>query len=359
MRNSAHFLLELINDILDFSKIEAGKMDLELIGFSLRDSISEAMKTLNFRAVEKGLELACRIQPETPDMLVGDPGRIRQVITNLVGNAIKFTEEGEVIVNVELSSEEGSDAILHFSVRDTGIGIPQEQQEKIFEKFSQADGSTTRKYGGTGLGLAICMQLVELMNGLIWVESVDGEGSTFHFTARFGVQAEGHVHRDAPDVESLQGLSVLVVDDNDTNRQILSEMVKSWGMMPTTAEDAKRALGVLWSSDEPFALVLMDGMMPGMDGFDLAEQIRQNEEWSRHQNAHAHLRRPARRRRALPATRHRRLPHQAGELAGSARGHPLGDGGRRPRPGFESGDTPQRAGEATRAARPAGRRQRG
>ena len=282
VRSSAYFLLELINDILDildFSKIEAGKMDLEAIGFSVRDCLGEAMKSLGFRAYEKGLELACRIHSDVPDSVVGDSGRIRQVITNLVGNALKFTEQGEVIVNADVESQDTSTATFHFSVRDTGIGIPEDKQQSIFDSFSQADGSTTRKYGGTGLGLSICAQLVGLMDGSIWVESTEGVGSTFHFTARFKLHSQDSLRRAPLDVASLSELPVMIVDDSETNCQILAEMVRSWGMRPSTSTEAKRALGTLWSAEEPFKVVLLDGMMPGMDGFDLAAQIRQNREW--------------------------------------------------------------------------------
>ena len=179
----------MINDILDFSKIEAGKLEFESISFDLRDRLGEIMQTLGFRAHQKGLELIYDVHPDVPAALSGDPGRLRQVLVNLVGNAIKFTEQGQILVNVELESRTPDTVCVHFSVRDTGVGIPAEQQEKIFEAFSQADQSMTRKYGGTGLGLTICSRLVEMMGGRIWVVSQAGQGSTFHFTAHLGVQA--------------------------------------------------------------------------------------------------------------------------------------------------------------------------
>jgi two-component system, sensor histidine kinase and response regulator len=300
VKDSAYSLLRLINDILDFSKIEAGKLDLEPIDFSLRDHLESMIKTLAVRAHKKGLELACHIPPEVPDTLVGDPGRLCQIVLNLAGNAIKFTEAGEVVVEVEVQSstfkvqsQEGAkgwglgassptsqasslkpqasgsqtlnlepetlnSCLLHFAVRDTGIGIPPEKQRAIFEAFSQADSSTTRKYGGTGLGLAISTQLVALMGGTIWVESAVGEGSTFHFTARFGRSHAALPKRGAEPVD-VRNLPVLVVDDNATNRRILQEMLSNWGMKPTVVDGARAALAAMeraWQVGEPFALVL-------------------------------------------------------------------------------------------------------
>jgi PAS domain S-box-containing protein len=274
---SADSLLAVINDILDFSKIEARKLHLEAIDFNLRDVLGDTMRALALRAQQKGLELACHVRADVPDGVVGDPGRLRQVIVNLVGNAIKFTERGEVVVRVERAApeENGADFTLHFSVSDTGIGIPPEKRERIFEAFTQVDASTTRKYGGTGLGLTISGQLVNLMGGRIWVESEPGQGSTFHFTAHFG-QSAGVVRPATTDLADLEGLRVLVVDDNATNRRILEEMLTSWRMQPEVVEGGRpalRALHVAAAEGRPFGLVLLDGHMPGMDGFMLAGLI--------------------------------------------------------------------------------------
>ncbi len=273
---SADTLLELINDILDFSKIEAGKLDLDPIDFSLRDNLGDTLKTLAMRAHQKGLELAAHILPDVPDELIGDPIRLRQIVVNLVGNAIKFTEQGEVVVRVELDTQDGGDIRLHFAVRDTGIGIPKAKQDIIFEAFAQADGSTTRKYGGTGLGLTISMQLVRMMGGQIWVESEPGKGSTFHFTARL-VRSKTLAPKPRAQMADLQGLRVLVVDDNATNRRILEEILHGWHMRPATANGAAAAMAALkeaHGTGQPFTLVLLDCMMPEVDGFGLAEQIR-------------------------------------------------------------------------------------
>jgi two-component system, sensor histidine kinase and response regulator len=287
VKTSADALLGLINDILDFSKIEAKKLQLEAVDFSLADALGDTMKVLALRANQKGLELACRVPPDLPDALVGDAGRLRQVVVNLAGNAIKFTEGGEVIVSVERMNPEkttpdclnknASTVHLHFKVRDTGIGIPAEKLRAIFDPFTQADSSTTRRYGGTGLGLTISRQLVELMGGRIWVESEVGAGSTFQFTARFGLST-APASRPAVSRVELRGLRVLVVDDNATNRRILRDVLAGWGMRPHEADGGDAALTTLKeavASGEPFALVLLDGHMPGMDGFDLAERIRQ------------------------------------------------------------------------------------
>ncbi len=286
VKTSADHLLTVINDILDFSKIEAGKLDLEAIDFDLRDVLDETVATLATRAHKKGLELADHVSPDVPSGVVGDPHRLRQVIVNLVGNAIKFTERGEVVLDVSVAPETqptggdeppATEVGLHFSVRDTGIGIAPEQQRKLFQAFSQADTSTTRKYGGTGLGLAISARLVEMMGGRIWLESEVGQGSTFHFTARFRL-AQSPVTRPA-EVPEVRGLHVLVVDDNATNRRILHEMLINWGMKPTVVDGGAAALAALEHArkvGEPFALVLLDAMMPEMDGFTLAERIKQD-----------------------------------------------------------------------------------
>jgi signal transduction histidine kinase/DNA-binding response OmpR family regulator len=276
VRDSAESLMALINDILDFSKIEARKLELDYAHFRLRDTLEDTMKMLALRANSR-LELATEILPEVPDALVGDPGRLRQVVFNLVGNAVKFTEQGEVVLRVEPVSRTEHQTSLHFSVRDTGIGVPPEKQQVIFDAFAQADSSTTRRYGGTGLGLAIASQIVTLMDGRIWVESQVGHGSTFHFTACFGLaDAEP-----APLAEpaSLRDLPVLVVDDNATNRRILGQFLTRWHMKPTLVESGVAALAALSAArakKHPFALALLDGHMPQMDGFMLAERIRKD-----------------------------------------------------------------------------------
>ena len=276
---SADTLLALINDILDFSKIEAGKLDLDPIDFSLRDNLGDTLKTLAVRAHQKGLELAAHVLPDVPDELVGDPIRLRQIVVNLIGNAIKFTETGEVIVRAELEGREGDDIRLHFAVSDTGIGIPADKQSVIFEAFSQADGSTTRKYGGTGLGLAIATQLVQMMGGKIWVESEVGKGSTFHFTAVMRPSNDLKLKTRACRAD-MEGLRVLVVDDNATNRRILEEVLRGWKMEPATASSATTAFAALkrgQATGEPFGLVLLDCVMPETDGFGLAGQIQQDD----------------------------------------------------------------------------------
>jgi two-component system sensor histidine kinase/response regulator len=286
IKKSADALLSVINDILDFSKIEAGKLELEYSPFDLRDTLGDMLNTLALRAHQKGLELACHIAPEVPETVIGDPVRLRQVLLNLVGNAIKFTDRGEVVVDVQMletqRAESGSDAkecTLHFQVRDTGIGIPADKQALIFEAFVQADSSTTRRFGGTGLGLAISSRLVKRMGGRIWVESELGKGSTFHFTAHFTLPREALERPLRQGPGRLHGLSVLVVDDNATNRFILAETLAQWQMRPITVESAAAALQVLETAQqagEPFSLVLLDAQMPEVDGFMLAERIREH-----------------------------------------------------------------------------------
>ncbi|HKV41809.1 MAG TPA: response regulator, partial [Blastocatellia bacterium] len=276
VKSSANSLLTLINDILDFSKIEAGKLDLDPVDFSVRDALAETMKTLAVRAHAKGLELICDTGQDVPGMLVGDSGRLRQILTNLSGNAIKFTEEGEVVVRARTESRTEDETVIHFEVADTGIGIPPEKQARIFQAFEQADGTTTRRYGGTGLGLAISSQLVAMMGGKIWVESEAGKGSTFHFTVRFGISQdpEPKPARLAP---SLEGLRALVVDDNETNRRILEVMLGNWGMKPTLAGSGPAGLEALreaHNTGEPFALLLLDYHMPDMDGLNVVDEIR-------------------------------------------------------------------------------------
>jgi CheY-like chemotaxis protein len=275
---SAESLLRLLNDILDFSKVEAGKLELDSAPFSLRESISDALKVIAVQSHEKQLELNCHIRPNVPDQLIGDSGRLCQIVLNLAGNAVKFTDFGEVTVEVNTESEEGDAVYLHFAVHDTGIGIAQEKQTVIFDAFTQADNSTTRRFGGTGLGLAICARLVRLMQGRIWLESELGRGSTFHFIARFELSNNPDPQAGARSVQ-LDGLPVLVVDDNATNRRVLVEMLGQWGTRPVAVADAQAALAELQrvaSTGERYALALLDGMMPGMDGFMLAEQIRRD-----------------------------------------------------------------------------------
>ncbi|HMH00772.1 MAG TPA: response regulator [Terriglobales bacterium] len=276
---SADSLLSLINEILDFSKMEAGKIELEILDFNLRDCVETTLKTLALRADDKGLELMCDIVPEAPELVRGDSNRLRQVMLNLVGNAIKFTGEGEVSLKVHVDAEDGKDRILHFTVSDTGIGIPAEKLKMIFEPFTQADTSTTRKYGGTGLGLTISTRLVEMMGGRIWVESEVGQGTQFHFTARLGVAESEPIEAGKPaSPEVLRNVKVLVVDDNRTNRRILEGMLKLWNMKPTCVDSGEAALAELAAvheAEEPYKLILTDMHMPNMDGFTLIERIRE------------------------------------------------------------------------------------
>jgi CheY-like chemotaxis protein/nitrogen-specific signal transduction histidine kinase len=283
VKSSADSLLSVINDILDFSKIEAGKLDLEEIDFGIRDSLDTTMKTLSVRAHQKSLELACHILPDVPDLLVGDPTRLRQIMVNLVGNAIKFTSEGEVLVRVERQEETENSVQLHFAVHDTGPGIPAAKQKSIFEAFTQADNSMTRTHGGTGLGLSISSRLVELMGGRLWVESEPGLGSTFHFTARFLMSNAMPVAFAPVEVELLRNLPTLIIDDNSTNRRILEEMLRGWGMIPESSADGKAGLKILHNAKgrgAPFALVLLDAQMPEMDGFCVAQEITRDKDLS-------------------------------------------------------------------------------
>ena len=278
VKSSADALLTVLNDILDFSKIEAGKLDLEPIPFSLRDCLAHTLKTLALRAHQKGLELVYQVHPTVPDALIGDPGRLRQILVNLIGNAIKFTERGEVVVEVDTEAQTADDVSVHVAVTDTGVGIPPEKQRLIFEPFAQADSSTTRQYGGTGLGLAIAGKLVHLMQGRLWVESELGRGSTFHFTAQFGMDRAALAEPVRIREVDVQSLPVLVVDDNTTNRRILVEILTHWQMLPTAVASGAAALVALKearAAGTPFALVLLDAHMPGMDGFTLAEQVKQ------------------------------------------------------------------------------------
>ena len=279
---SADSLLGVINDILDFSKIEAGKLDIEAVDFDLRDCLGGTMRMLALRADEKGLELLCDIGPEVPEIVRGDSSRVRQVVTNLVGNAIKFTDQGEVSLKVVVDAQEGTERILHFTVTDTGIGIPPEKQKSIFLAFTQADTSTTRKYGGTGLGLTISRRLVELMGGKIWVNSGIDRGTRFHFTVRLGVpDSKPIVVAPIVPTEILRNVKVLVVDDNRTSRRILEGMLSRWEMRLKSVENGQDALAELSAAreaGEPYALILTDLRMPKMDGFDLVERIRSKAE---------------------------------------------------------------------------------
>jgi CheY-like chemotaxis protein len=272
VRLSGQNLTMIINDILDFSKIEAGAMRLEVIDLDLRSTVEDVTVLLGGRAQDKGLELASLVEHDVPEVLRGDPGRLRQILTNLLGNAIKFTEEGEVIVRVELVGENGETATVRFEVSDTGIGISPEQQQRLFLAFTQADASTTRRYGGTGLGLAISKQLVSLMGGEMRVQSEPGRGSTFSFTVPLErPEHAGSVRRMPVD---LAGRRALVVDDNLANRTILEKQLSSWGISATTVEGGREALEELRSGGEPYDLAVLDMQMPELDGLELARRIK-------------------------------------------------------------------------------------
>ncbi|MBI1312956.1 response regulator [bacterium] len=292
VQESGEALLSVINDILDFSKIEAGRLELDPRPFTLRETVGDTLKSLAIRTRGRNIELACHVSPEVNECLVGDSGRLRQVVVNLVGNAIKFTDAGEIVVDISVDQ----DAVLrepmaggfipenpiklHVSVRDTGIGIPEHKLQQIFEAFEQADTSMTRRYEGTGLGLAISSRLVEMMGGHIWVESTVGKGSTFHFTAAFG-HAPASAVRPPNDPASLEGRRVLVVDDNATNRRILDEMLRNWLTQPTIVCSAREAVDAIETAHHErrgFDLVLTDANMPDVDGFQLIEQIRSRED---------------------------------------------------------------------------------
>jgi len=312
VKMSADSLMALINDILDFSKIESGKMELEAIDFNLRVTLENAIDTLVLKAHEKGLELVCHILPDVPTALIGDPGRLRQIIVNIAGNSLKFTEEGEIVVRVEMESETKDSVNLHFMVSDTGIGIPKDKLDSIFKSFEQVDGSTTRKYGGTGLGLSITRQFVEMMGGEIHVESPRdcrfsiedcrlkngkseiqnlnnrqstilnqqskaGPGSIFHFTVCFKLSRSKDIRVPRPKPQDLSGMPVLIVDDNTTNRILLQEMTTSWGLVPTITASGKEALdrfNKAFASGTPYPLILLDIQMPELDGFDVSKMIK-------------------------------------------------------------------------------------
>src|SRR6185295_10437637 len=273
VKSSADALLAILNDILDFSKIEMRKLEMESIPFSVVAESSKKQKPLALRAEQKELELVAHILPDVPAAAVGDPGRLRQVLVNLIGNAIKFTERGQVLVQVEVESRTDEDAVLHYFVSDSGIGIAGDKQRAIFEPFQQADGSTTRRFGGTGLGLTISSTLVDLMGGRIWLESAPHEGSTFHFTVRLGLTDA----RPEPAAVNLIDLPVLIVDDNGVNRRVLHDLLLRWRMKPTVVDSGAAALRALLEANangRPFPLVLLDANMPEMDGFEVAQRIR-------------------------------------------------------------------------------------
>jgi len=283
VKSSAESLLTIINDILDFSKIEAGKLELDEVDFHLPDTVESILKSFALPASRKGLELTCDIPPSVPGPVHGDPARLRQILTNLLGNAVKFTERGEVALEVETLDCTAETVLLRFTVRDTGIGIPKEKQASIFEAFSQADSSTTRKYGGTGLGLTVSSRLVALMGGRIWVESEAGGGSRFRFTARLAL-SEDQILSPAPHYPELENIPVLVVDDNATNRRVLENLLTGWRMKASLAENGADALAALHGAlgrGQPFRLLMTDVHMPGMDGFTLVEKVREDPELAR------------------------------------------------------------------------------
>jgi len=274
VKTSAQALLVIINTILDFSKIESGKLVLEPINFKLHDSVGNTLDALSIQAEEKNIDLNCEIFPDVPDYLIGDPGRLRQIITNLIGNAFKFTMGGEVLLQIKKEAETENDVDLHFVVIDSGIGIPPDKIEIIFKPFSQADGSTTRKYGGTGLGLAVTSQLVKLMHGRIFVESEEGKGSKFHFTARFGLQKIPEAEKIPKELKKLHDMKVLVLDNNNTSRALVGEILAGWDMQPIMAEDTTMALSILRLNPSAFPLVLVDFQMLEMDGFEVVKKIK-------------------------------------------------------------------------------------
>jgi signal transduction histidine kinase/DNA-binding response OmpR family regulator len=278
VKGSAESLLMVINDILDFSKIEAGKVALEDTPFDLAQMVGETVRTLSFRAHQKGLELIYDLRGEVPQTAIGDPGRVRQILVNLIGNAVKFTDSGEVAVGMSVESAAGGGKLVHFTISDTGIGIAEESRQAIFEPFTQADGSTTRRFGGTGLGLAISSRLAGMMGGRIWVEAgAAGVGSVFHFTAQVRFQADAPPRPPLAPVDALRNLPILVVDDNPTNRHVLVKMLAGWAMQPVAVESGAEALNMLEDGNagtDPIRLILLDALMPGMDGFETARQIR-------------------------------------------------------------------------------------
>ncbi len=293
----------IINDILDFSKIEARKLHLESIEFDLRKTLDQTLKSLAVRAHQKGIELINRLDADVPDLIIGDPVRLTQIIVNLIGNAIKFTEKGEIVVHAKKEIEEGGAVKLSFTVTDSGIGIPDDRQKAIFEAFTQADGSSTRKYGGTGLGLSISSQLVAMMGGQIWVKSKMGEGSTFGFTAAFGFRPRV----EDSEMINLRNMPVLVVDDNVTSLRVLEELLRNWGAQPVSARDGSTALSIMQlnkASGTPFPLVLLDADMPGMTGFEVAQRMKTEGSFTGRVIIMFSSRRRNGRRRSLPIFRY-------------------------------------------------------
>ncbi len=287
-RSSCEALLTVLNGVLDFSKIEAGRMEMHRAPFALRDSLGDAMQSLALRADEKGLEVAFDVGDDVPDRLVGDSGWLRQIILNLLGNAIKFTEQGETVLEVSLLDSTEETCRLQFEVRDTGIGIPLEKQQMVFEPFSQADGSTIRRFGGTGLGLAISSSLVRMMGGEISLASEAGHGTAVRFTAPFGLDGDNsEATEDTP--VALAGVRALIVDDNATNRRIIERRLRFWGIETKTAVDGPQALAMIDTAEKPFQLLLLDCQMPGMDGFEVAEKVHQKVLAGLHRGRHAHL----------------------------------------------------------------------
>jgi len=290
VKSSADHLLSIINDILDFSKVEAGQMELENINFSLRAAVEETVDALAVCAAEKSLELIAHISPLAPDAFIGDPGRLRQIIINLAGNSVKFTEQGEVVINVELEEEEKDSAVLHFAISDTGIGIPKDRQKAIFESFTQVDGSISRKYGGTGLGTTISKQFVEMMGGKIWIESPArlqskaGPGSTFHFTITLDLQEKTGEAVNRLFDANLKGIKTLVVDDNHTNRHYMETLLRHWDLAPASVsngEDALESITKAQKGNQPYEIVFLNARMPDMDGFSVAKEM-QTRGWLKH-----------------------------------------------------------------------------
>jgi two-component system sensor histidine kinase/response regulator len=292
VKHSSESLLEIINEILDLSKIEAGKLNIENIEFSIRDCIDDIIRSLVIRAYQKNLEVIYNVDDDIPDRLIGDPGRLRQILLNLIGNAIKFTNKGQVVIQIKTQGKRKNDVLLHFSVTDTGIGIPLDKQNIIFDPFAQVDSSTTRKHGGTGLGLTICKQLVELMVGKIWFESPfriedydqEDAGSCFHFTISYRIQHKPNLIKTPADDKYLKGLKILVVDDNHTNLRFMKDFLTNHGMIPVLVENGNDALKELKKAkkeNSSFKLVLLDNHMPEMDGFLLAERIKANRQLSK------------------------------------------------------------------------------